>query len=113
MLRLGGASWSSSISLLCIAAAPLAATTAPTGRWDLHGIHFAPLPFGPHFPPTAVCESRIDPLAALNQGPRKLKIFSGTWNVNGKPPSVPLEEWLLPRYGPEVADIYVLGLQVR
>jgi hypothetical protein len=48
-----------------------------------------------------------------SQGPRELKIFCGTWNVNGKPPSVPLEEWLLPTYGPEVVDVYVLGLQVR
>ena len=54
------------------------------------------------------------PLRLLSsQGPRELKIFCGTWNVNGKPPSVPLEEWLLPTYGPEVVDVYVLGLQVN
>lgn len=40
-----------------------------------------------------------------------LRIFCGTWNVNGKPPLVPVEEWLFPRTEGEDVDVYVIALQ--
>jgi inositol polyphosphate 5-phosphatase INPP5B/F len=44
---------------------------------------------------------------------RSLSIKTGTWNVNGRPPMVALEAWLLPDGGgPEAgADVYLIGLQ--
>ena len=40
-----------------------------------------------------------------------LRIFCGTWNVNGKPPLVPLEDWLFTRSERDAVDMYVIALQ--
>jgi hypothetical protein len=40
-----------------------------------------------------------------------LRIFCGTWNVNGKPPLVPIEDWLYTRCEGDDVDVYVIALQ--
>ena len=40
-----------------------------------------------------------------------LRIFCGTWNVNGKPPLVPIEDWLLTCSERDDVDVYVIALQ--
>jgi len=40
-----------------------------------------------------------------------LRIFCGTWNVNGKPPLVPIEDWLFTRSERDDVDVYVIALQ--
>jgi hypothetical protein len=40
-----------------------------------------------------------------------LRIFCGTWNVNGKPPLVPLEDWLFTHSERDAVDMYVIALQ--
>uniref|UniRef100_A0A094ZG43 Type II inositol 1,4,5-trisphosphate 5-phosphatase n=1 Tax=Schistosoma haematobium TaxID=6185 RepID=A0A094ZG43_SCHHA len=43
---------------------------------------------------------------------RKISIFIGTWNVNGRNGSnLNLDDWLIPPEGQPPADMYVLGLQ--
>lgn len=42
--------------------------------------------------------------------PRVLSIFSGTWNLNGKPPDEDLDAWLFPPDCP-TADIYAIAFQ--
>lgn len=42
-----------------------------------------------------------------------LRIFVGTWNVNGQPASVSLSDWLtsLGSENSEIPDIYAIGFQ--
>ena len=40
-----------------------------------------------------------------------LRVLCGTWNVNGKPPLVPIEDWLFPCAGRDEVDVYVIALQ--
>ncbi|KAK4468625.1 hypothetical protein MN116_007813 [Schistosoma mekongi] len=43
---------------------------------------------------------------------KRIRIFIGTWNVNGRDGSnLNLDEWLMPPEGQPPADVYVLGLQ--
>ena len=41
-----------------------------------------------------------------------LRVFCGTWNVNGQAPAVPLEEWFSPLAEKDDVDIFVIALQV-
>jgi len=41
-----------------------------------------------------------------------LRVFCGTWNVNGKKPSVRLEPWLFPDgMDAQPPDIFIIGIQ--
>ncbi|KAJ1471290.1 Endonuclease/exonuclease/phosphatase [Baffinella frigidus] len=40
-----------------------------------------------------------------------LRVFCGTWNVNGQAPAVPLEEWFSPLAEKDDVDIFVIALQ--
>ncbi|EJU06333.1 inositol polyphosphate phosphatase [Dacryopinax primogenitus] len=42
---------------------------------------------------------------------RQILVFTGTWNVNGRPPSESIMPWLFPRPDSPVPDIIALGFQ--
>ena len=42
---------------------------------------------------------------------RQLRLFAGTYNINGQPPQVDLEPWLTKGAGPEPPDVYAVGFQ--
>jgi hypothetical protein len=48
-------------------------------------------------------------LQSDNQQP--LRIFCATWNVNGKPPLMPLKDWLITPAGGKEVDVYLIGFQ--
>lgn len=63
--------------------------------------------------PSPAAERSLGRFASSDQEARlpegsPLRIFCGTWNVNGKPVAVPLEDWLIP---PKPVDLYLIGLQ--
>lgn len=39
------------------------------------------------------------------------RVFCGTWNVNGQPPTESLHNWLQPREDMQPPDIYIIGFQ--
>ncbi|KAI0240801.1 Inositol polyphosphate 5-phosphatase OCRL [Lamellibrachia satsuma] len=39
------------------------------------------------------------------------RVFCGTWNVNGQPPTESLHNWLQPREDMDPPDVYVIGFQ--
>ena len=58
-----------------------------------------------------VSEQRHAPYPSDESNARPLRIFCATWNVNGKPPLVPLEDWLVAPADGERADVYLIGFQ--
>ena len=55
--------------------------------------------------------SVIDSPKKPDTKPRPLRIFCATWNVNGKPPLMPLKEWLVEPAAGEEVDVYLIGFQ--
>ena len=56
-------------------------------------------------------EARASDTNAARGAANGLRVLCGTWNVNGKPPLVPIEDWLFPCAGRDEVDVYVIALQ--
>ncbi|RDB20113.1 Inositol-1,4,5-trisphosphate 5-phosphatase 1 [Hypsizygus marmoreus] len=55
----------------------------------------------------AALEQRLSEYSTTKQ----CTIFTGTWNLNGRPPSESLLPWLFPREGVNDPDLFVIGFQ--